>query len=104
MSENITAAQVKELRERTGVGMSKCKDALVRASGSIDQAIEILRKEGMASAVKKEGREIVDFSRIWNPFLNLTSNGSGMSLMQVKSIFGWICLSSMRSSYPKWTT
>lgn len=57
MSENVTGAMVKELRERTGVGMSKCKDALVRASGSLDKAIEILRKEGMAAAVKKEGRE-----------------------------------------------
>ena len=54
---NITAEMVKQLRERTGVGMSKCKDALVRAGASIDKAIDILRKEGMASAVKKEGRE-----------------------------------------------
>ena len=57
MSENITGEMVKVLRERTGVGMSKCKDALIRAEGSIDKAIEILRKEGMAAAVKKEGRE-----------------------------------------------
>ena len=57
---NVTAEMIKELRERTGVGMSKCKDALVRGEGSIDKAIEILRKEGMASAVKKEGRETKD--------------------------------------------
>lgn len=57
MSDNITGEMVKLLRERTGVGMSKCKDALVRAGGSIEKAIEILRKEGVASAVKKEGRE-----------------------------------------------
>jgi elongation factor Ts len=54
---NLTSAMIKELRERTGVGMAKCKEALVEAEGNIDQAIEYLRKKGMASAVKKESRE-----------------------------------------------
>lgn len=53
----VTAAMVKELRERTGVGMSKCKEALDEAKGDMEQAISILRKAGMASAVKKQGRE-----------------------------------------------
>lgn len=53
----ITASQVKELRDRTGVGMSKCKEALEEAKGNMDEAIAILRKAGMASAVKKQGRE-----------------------------------------------
>lgn len=53
----ITPAMIKDLRERTGVGMSKCKEALDEAKGDMDQAIEILRKAGMASAVKKQGRE-----------------------------------------------
>lgn len=53
----ITPLQVKELRERTGVGMAKCKEALDQAKGNMDEAIAILRKAGMASAVKKEGRE-----------------------------------------------
>lgn len=53
----VTAQLVKELRERTGVGMAKCKEALDAAAGDIDLAIENLRKAGMASAVKKEGRE-----------------------------------------------
>ena len=53
----ITAQQVKELRDRTGVGMSKCKDALHGADGDMELAIANLRKAGMASAVKKEGRE-----------------------------------------------
>lgn len=59
MTQNtqISASLIKELRERTGVAMNKCKEALEQAKGNIDQAIDILRKAGMASAVKKEGRE-----------------------------------------------
>jgi len=53
----VTAALIKDLRERTGVGMGKCKEALEEANGDIDLAISNLRKAGMASAVKKEGRE-----------------------------------------------
>lgn len=53
----ISASQIKELRERTGVGMAKCKEALEEAKGNMEEAIAILRKAGMASAVKKQGRE-----------------------------------------------
>jgi elongation factor Ts len=53
----VTADMVKELRERTGVGMGKCKEALDQAHGDMEKAIDLLRKAGMASAVKKEGRE-----------------------------------------------
>ncbi len=47
---------VKELRDRTGIGMGKCKEALETSQGDIELAISNLRKAGMASAVKKEGR------------------------------------------------
>lgn len=57
MTQTVTASQVKELRDRTGVGMSKCKEALEEAKGDMEGAIAILRKAGMASAVKKQGRE-----------------------------------------------
>lgn len=53
----IAASLVKELRDRTGISMSKCKEALESADGNMDKAIEFLRKAGMASAVKKEGRD-----------------------------------------------
>src|SRR3984893_8655811 len=53
---DITANAVKSLREKTGAGMMECKKALVEAQGSEEQAIEILRKHGLASARKKEGR------------------------------------------------
>ena len=52
----ITAAQVKELRERTGSGMMECKKALVDADGNMETAIDALRKTGLAKADKKAGR------------------------------------------------
>ena len=53
---SVTAAQVKELRERTGLGMMECKKALVEANADIDLAIENLRKSGQAKAAKKASR------------------------------------------------
>jgi elongation factor Ts len=52
----ITAEAVKALREKTGAGMMECKKALTEAGGNEEQAIEILRKAGLASAKKREGR------------------------------------------------
>lgn len=52
----VTAAKVKELREVTGAGMMDCKKALVKTDGNIEKAIDLLRKEGLASAGKKAGR------------------------------------------------
>ncbi|HPN75130.1 MAG: translation elongation factor Ts [Candidatus Neomarinimicrobiota bacterium] len=52
----ITATQVKELRDRTGLGMMECKNALVESDGNIDKAVEILRKKGIAKAEKKADR------------------------------------------------
>ena len=52
----ITAAMVKELRERTGVGMMECKKALVEADGDLAKAADVLRKSGQAKADKKAGR------------------------------------------------
>jgi elongation factor Ts len=52
----ITAGAVKALREKTGAGMMECKNALAETNGNEEQAIELLRKRGLASAKKKEGR------------------------------------------------
>lgn len=51
----ISAALVKELRERTGAGMMECKAALVEAAGDIEAAIEAMRKSGQAKAAKSPG-------------------------------------------------
>lgn len=52
----ITAAAVKQLREKTGAGMMECKNALVEAEGNEEKAVDILRQRGLASAKKREGR------------------------------------------------
>ncbi len=56
MTEPITAADVKALRERTGAGMMDCKAALQEAAGDMDKAVEILRVKGQASAAKRGER------------------------------------------------
>ena len=52
----ITASMVKELRERTGAGMMDCKNALGECQGNMEQAVDALRKKGLAAAAKKAGR------------------------------------------------
>jgi len=54
---DISAAAVKELRERTGAGMMECKRALEEANGDVEKAIIILRERGAATAAKKAGRD-----------------------------------------------
>lgn len=53
----ITAAMVKQLREMTDSPMMECKKALVEADGDMDAAVDVLRKNGLAKAAKKAGRE-----------------------------------------------
>ena len=52
----ITAEKVKELREKTGIGMMKCKGALIACEGDFEKAIDYLRKKGLATAAKKSAR------------------------------------------------
>lgn len=52
----VSAAMVKELREKTGAGMMDCKRALTETDGNIEKAIELLREKGLAAAAKKSGR------------------------------------------------
>jgi elongation factor Ts len=56
----VTAAQVKELRDKTGAGMMDCKAALEESGGNMEKAVEILRKKGLASAAKRAGRVAKD--------------------------------------------
>lgn len=75
----ITAEKVKELRERTGVGMAKCKQALEEASGDINLAIDNLRKAGIANAVKKEGREAKE------GLIAFAENNSHIAILEINS-------------------
>ena len=56
----VTASLVKELRDRTGLGMMECKRALAQSEGDIDKAIEDLRKSSGMKAAKKAGRTAAD--------------------------------------------
>jgi elongation factor Ts len=54
---SISASDIKELRDQTGVGMMDCKKALTEAAGNIDKALDLLRQKGLAMASKKASRE-----------------------------------------------
>src|SRR3954470_18058232 len=56
----VTAALIKDLRERTAAGMSDCKKALTEVGGDVDKAIDYLRTKGLAKAAKKAGREATE--------------------------------------------
>ncbi len=79
MSIEITPAMIKDLRERTGVGIGKCKEALETAKGDMDLAIANLRKAGMATAVKKEGRETKE------GVIGTSTVGSTIAIVEVNS-------------------
>jgi elongation factor Ts len=76
---NITAQMVKELRERTGAGMMDCKGALNETAGDVEQAIDLLRKKGLARAAKKAGRVAAE------GLIALASNDSQGVLVEVNS-------------------
>jgi len=75
----ITAAMVKELRERTGSGMMECKKALQETDGDIDAAIENMRKAGLAKADKKAGRVAAE-GRI---AINISDDGKTAVIVEV---------------------
>jgi elongation factor Ts len=54
----ISAAMVKQLREKTGSGMMDCKEALTECSGDMEKAVDFLRKKGLATAAKRAGRSL----------------------------------------------
>src|SRR5215467_4303366 len=56
----VNATMIKDLRERTGAGMSDCKKALVEVKGDMEKAIDYLRAKGLAKAAKKAGREATE--------------------------------------------
>src|SRR5271168_3383489 len=75
----ITPGMIKELRDRTGVGMGKCKEALEEAKGDMELAIANLRKAGIASAVKKEGRTTNE------GMISIADNAKSIALVEVNA-------------------
>lgn len=79
MTNVISAAQVKELRELTGAGMMECKKALTQTDGDMERAVEELRKSGAAKAGKKAGRIAAE------GMIALTENGKQAAMVEVNS-------------------
>ncbi len=75
----ITSARIKELRDLTGVGMAKCKEALEEAHGDMEKAVAVLRKAGEASAVKKQGRSTKEGK------IGFAENQEGVALVEVNA-------------------
>lgn len=76
---NITAADVKKLREMTGAGMMDCKNALTETNGDIEAAIDLLRKKGLSKAAKKSGRIAAD------GLIGIVANGKAGAVVEVNS-------------------
>lgn len=77
----ITATQVKQLRERTGAGMMECKRALVECDGDLEGAVEQMRKTGLAKADKKAGRVAAEGLVV----LTVAKDGHSAALVEVNS-------------------
>jgi len=75
----ITASQVKELREKTGAGMMDCKKALIENAGDFENAVDWLRKKGLAAAAKKAGRVAAE------GLIGLALDGPRGALVEVNS-------------------
>ena len=76
---SVTAQQVKELREMTGVGMMDCKKALAETGGDMEAAIDWLRTRGLAKAAKKAGRVAAE------GLVGITTDGTKASIVEVNS-------------------
>ena len=74
---NFTAKDVKDLREKTGVGMMDCKKALVDADGDVEKAMEILREKGLASQAKKASRVAAEGA------IGIYSDGAASALVEL---------------------
>ena len=77
--DNITAAMVKELREKTGAGMMDCKNALSETGGDIEAGVDWLRKKGLAKAAKKAGRVAAE------GLVAVESSGHHAAMLEVNS-------------------
>lgn len=91
----VTPAMIKELRDRTGVGMGKCKEALEQANGDMETAIANLRKAGIATAVKKEGRATNE------GMIGSADNGKAIALVEINAETDFVVKNDLFQSFLK---
>lgn len=95
MKTNISASQVKELRERTGAGMMECKKALEVSSGDIERAVEELRKSGRTKADKKAGRIAAE------GVISIADNGQQAVMIEINSETDFVARDSNFTAFVK---
>jgi len=95
MTVNISASQVKELRESTGAGMMECKKALVESGGDMEGAIEALRKSGILKAGKKAGRIAAE------GIVVISSNGKQAVMVEINSETDFVARDSNFTAFAK---
>jgi elongation factor Ts len=93
----ISAAQVKELRQRTGCGMMECKKALVEADSDMDAAAEALRKSGLAKADKKAGRVAAEGTIV----VEISGDGKNAVMLEVNSETDFVASKSEFQDFAK---
>ncbi|MEW6765407.1 MAG: translation elongation factor Ts [Pseudomonadota bacterium] len=94
---NISAAMVKELRERTGAGMMECKKALTEVGGDIETAIEWMRKQGMAKADKKAGRTAAEGVIV----MSVSEDGKSAVMVEINSETDFVAKSDDFNGFAK---
>ena len=92
----ITAAAVKELRERTGAGMMDCKKALSETNGDVEAAVDLLRTKGLAAAQKKSSRTAAE------GLVGVSVEGTkGVAVEVKRTVSGFRCQGNGRCTGPE---
>ena len=94
----ITAAIVKELRERTGAGMMDCKKALAETNGDMEAAIDWLRTKGLAAAAKKAGRQAAE------GLVGVAVDGNKGAILEVNSETDFVAKNEQFQDFVRKTT
>lgn len=94
----ITATQVKALRDRTGAGMMNCKKALVECNGDVEQAIDWLRKKGLSAAAKKAGRATAE------GLVGVVVNGNQGTMVEVNAETDFVARNETFQSFVRTVT
>src|SRR3954469_6493510 len=94
----VTAALVKELRDKTGAGMMDCKRALGETAGDMEAAVDWLRKKGLAAAAKKSGRVAAE------GLVGVTSSGKSGAVVEVNAETDFVARNDGFQAYVKAVT